>query len=121
MSDDLETIPLDRSEPPPAGPAPSSAPRWRRPSAVATTLGLAAAALVAGWVFSGGSESSSRSVRQADQGPSAAGGEIVCPPGQGLAGTDLGRLGPSRESPEAAVADVAKAFRGHPASGYRYQ
>jgi hypothetical protein len=38
-----------------------------------------------------------------------------------LVGTDLGRLGPARESPEAAVADVAAAFRGHPVAGYRYR
>jgi hypothetical protein len=123
VSDDLEIIPLDQGEEPPSVPrsGPRSAPRWARPSAAAITLGLAVAAVVVGWLASGGSESSSGSERRAAEGASAAGGEIVCPPGQGLAGTDLGRLGPPRESPEAAVADVAAAFRGHPAGGYRYQ
>jgi WD40 repeat protein len=120
VSDDLETIPLDPSERP-GSPLPS-APRWPRPSKAAATLGLIAAALVAGWLlFSGGSESSSRSGRKPGQGAALAGGEIVCPPGQGFAGTDLGRMGPSRESPEAAVADVTAAFREHPVAGYRYQ
>jgi WD40 repeat protein len=117
VSDDLETIPLDPSEGPPSAPA----TRWRRPSAVAITLGLAAAALVAGWLVAGGSESSSRSGRKASQEASPAGGQTDCPSGQGLVGTDLGRLGPPRESPEAAVADVTEAFRGHPVAGYRYQ
>jgi hypothetical protein len=119
VSDDLETIPLEPSEAPPS--PPRSAPRWRRPPAAGTTIGLAAAALVAGWLVFGGSESSSGSGRKAGQGASPAGGEIVCPPGQGLVGTDLGRLGPARESPEAAVADVAAAFRDHPVAGYRYR
>jgi hypothetical protein len=119
VSDDLEAIPLDRSEAPPS--PPRSAPRWRRPPAAATTFGLVAAALVAGWLLSGGSEPSSGSGRKAGQDASPGGSEILCPPGQGLAGTDLGQLVPSRESPEAAVADVAEAFGGYPVAGYRYQ
>lgn len=125
MSDDLEAIPLERSGEPGAAPASSAgavpAPRWRRPPRRATGLGLIAAVVVAGWLLAGGSDSSSGSGRKAEQEASLTGSEIVCPPEQGLAGTDLGRFGPHRESPEAAVAAVTEAFGGYPASGYRYQ
>jgi hypothetical protein len=120
VSDDLEVIPLERGDPQPAGPAPPS-PRWRRPTAAVTLLGLAAAALLAGVLVSGGSKSSAGPGRKAGQEQASAGGEIVCPPGQGLAGTDLGRFGPPRASPEAAVAAITEGFQGYPAGGYRYQ
>jgi len=94
---------------------------WRRPSLAVTALGLAVAALVGGWLIFGGSEPSSGSDRKAGRAVSPAGSEIVCPPGQALAGTDLAELGVSRETPEAAVADVAAAFRGHPVAGYHFQ
>ena len=125
--EDLEIIPLGPSEPPgspsppPPPSEPRSAPRWRWPGVAAAALGLAAAGLVWGWLVSGGSKLSSGSGRAAGQAASLAGGDIVCPPGQGFAGTDLGPIGPPRESPKAAVADVTEAFRGHPAAGYRYR
>ncbi|HKY77141.1 MAG TPA: hypothetical protein VJS45_13425 [Acidimicrobiia bacterium] len=84
-------------------------------------LGSGGAVLVAALLLAGGSEPSSGSGRKAEQEASLAGSEIVCPPEQGLAGTDLGRFGPHRESPEAAVAAVTEAFGGYPARGYRYQ
>ena len=128
MSEDLEIIPLDPSEPPgppgsPSPPPPPSEPRWRWPGVAAAALGLAAAGLVWGWLVSGGSKPSSSSGlgRTAGQAASLAGDDIVCPPGQDFAGTDLGPIGPPRESPKAAVADVTQAFRGHPAAGYRYR
>jgi hypothetical protein len=85
---------------------------------------LAAAAvlvLVGSWLSSRGSGPSSLPTRTAGQAAAAEDREIVCPGGQELAGTDLGRLGPGRESPTAAVADVAAAFKNHPAGVYRYR
>lgn len=128
MSDDLEVIPVERSEESPAAPEapgvavpPGATGRWRRPPATVTALGLAAAVVLAGWLLAGGSESSSGSGRKSSDGAAPAGDEIVCPPEQGLTGTDLGRFGPHRTSPEAAVAAVTEAFGGYPASGYRYR
>ena len=119
MSDDLETIPLDPREEPPLPPPSGPVPGWRRPSAAAAAaVGLVVAGVVAFWLFSGKSESSGR---KSDRTASPASSEIVCPLGPGLVGTDFGQFGPSRESPEAAVADVATSFRGYPAAGYRYQ
>jgi len=119
--DDLETIPLDRRAEPPLPPPSGPARRWRRPSAVATVVGLAGIALVAFWLRSGESESPASSGRKTGQTAAPASSEIVCPPDRELAGTDFGQFGPSRESPEAAVADVAESFRGYPAAGYRYR
>ena len=125
MSDDLEIIPVERGEgtgPAAASsePAPAHVSRWRRPPTAVTALGLAAV-VVAGWLVVGGSKSSSGSGGKAGPEASSAGTEIVCPPEQGLAGTDLGRFGPYRNSPEAAVAAVTEGFGGYPARGYRYQ
>jgi hypothetical protein len=119
VSDDLEIIPLDRNEEPP--PPPPTAPRFRWPPAAVIAVGLAAAALVGGWLVSGGSKASSGSGRKAGEGASLAGDDIVCPPGSGFAGTDLGPIGPPRESPMAAVVDVTEAFREHPAGSYHYR
>jgi hypothetical protein len=88
---------------------------------VATAVGLVAAGLVGGWLVSGGSKASSGSGRKAGEGALLAGDDIVCPQGFGFAGTDLGPIGPPRESPMAAVADVTAAFRGYPAAHYRYR
>ena len=122
MSDDLEAIPLERSEKPPPAPesAPGPGPRKRR-TPVAIALGLGGVLLVTVLLLTGGSQPSSGSGRKAAQEASPGGSEIVCPPEQGLAGTDLGRFGPHRNSPEAAVAAVAEGFGGYPARGYRYQ
>jgi hypothetical protein len=125
VTEELEPIPLDRSDAP-GSPAPSpppsdGAPRLRRPPAAVIAVGLAAAALVGGWLVSGGSKASSGSGRKARQDTSLAAGDIICPTGFGFAGTDLGPIGPPRESPTAAVADVTEAFRGYPAAHYRYR
>jgi hypothetical protein len=121
VSDDLEAIPPDRSgEPGPVPEAPPEAESRARRQSLAIALGSGAVVLIAVLLLAGGSEPSSGSGRKADQ-ESVAGSEIVCPPEQGLAGTDLGRFGPYRQSPEAAVAAVTEAFGGYPARGYRYQ
>ena len=121
MSDDLEAIPLERSAEPRSAPSPSGPERPGRRVPLTIGLGSGGAVLVAALLLAGGSEPSSGSGRKAEQEASLAGSEIVCPPEQGLAGTDLGRFGPHRESPEAAVAAVTEAFGGYPARGYRYQ
>jgi hypothetical protein len=82
---------------------------------------LAVVVLVAAALFARRSESSSPSGREAGPEAPPAGSEIVCPPEQGLAGTDLGRFGPYGKSPEAAVAAVTEAFGGYPAGRYRYR
>ncbi len=122
MSDDLEAIPLEPSEKPPPAPEspPEPGPRKRR-TPVAIAFGLGGVLLITILLLTGGSEPSSGTGRKAQQEASPAGSEIVCPPEQGLAGTDLGRFGPHRNSPEAAVAAVAEGFGGYPARGYRYQ
>ena len=121
MSDDLEAIPLERSGKPGSAPSPSGPEPRQRRLPVTIGLGLGGVVLLAVLLLAGESEPSSGSGRKAEQEASLAGSEIVCPPEQGLAGTDLGRFGPHRESPEAAVAAVMEAFGGYPARSYRYQ
>jgi hypothetical protein len=130
VSDDLEIIPLGRraedAGPPgppagPAGPPPGSKPRRRRPPAGPTILWLVAGALVAGSLVAARSGSPSRPAPNTPPPGTRAGTEIACPTGPGFAGTDLGQLVPPRESPEAAVAGVVEAFRGHPVAGYHYE
>ena len=122
MSEDLEAIPLEPREKPPPAPdsPPEPGPRKRR-TPVVIAFGLGGVLLITILLLTGGSEPSSGSGRKAQQAASPAGSEIVCPPEQGLAGTDLGRFGPHRNSPEAAVAAVTEGFGGYPARGYRYK
>jgi hypothetical protein len=87
---------------------------------VVTAFGLLVAALVTVWLVSGAGKSPSGPGPRAAAATSPALGDIVCPGGAELAGTDLAPLGSSQDTPEATVAAVARSFKGYPAGGYRY-